>query len=132
MTCTECRDLLPLHLYGDLSDIALTEHLATCAACRAELAALGRTRAALDAVPVPAVSVDLNRIFQFDAERQRRAAPLAIRGAHRYRGGRADPRLAVGHSRRWPATHGALGIARTGSRTAAANGDRSNADRVFA
>ena len=41
MTCTDCRDLLPLHLYGDLSDAdrAVAEaHLAGCGACRAELA----------------------------------------------------------------------------------------------
>ena len=43
MTCADCRDLLPLHLYGDLSDAdraAADAHLAGCAACRGELAAL--------------------------------------------------------------------------------------------
>jgi hypothetical protein len=77
MTCVEYRDLLPLHLYGDLSDtdrVAVAAHLSECSLCRTELDALTRTRAALDAAPVPATAVDLNRIYRFDAERQRRAA----------------------------------------------------------
>jgi hypothetical protein len=77
MTCADCRDLLPLHLYGDSSDAdrrLADAHLSGCAACRAELAALARTRGALDAAPVPPVAVDLNRIFRSEAERQRRAA----------------------------------------------------------
>ena len=43
MTCDEIRDLLPLHLYGDVNDAeraAVEAHLATCGECRAELAAL--------------------------------------------------------------------------------------------
>ena len=76
MTCADCRDLLPLHLYGDLSDAdrAVAEtHLAGCAGCRAELVALERTRSALDATPLPA-AVDLNQIFRSEVERQRRTA----------------------------------------------------------
>jgi hypothetical protein len=77
MICADCRDLLPLHLYGDLSDAdraAVAAHVASCGACRAELDALAATRAALDAMPAPAVAVDLNRIYRFEAERQQRAA----------------------------------------------------------
>jgi anti-sigma factor RsiW len=77
MICADCRELLPLHLYGDLSDAdrtAVAAHLSDCGACRAELGALAATRAALDAAPVPETAVDLNRIYRFDAERQRRTA----------------------------------------------------------
>src|SRR5579859_6182208 len=77
MTCADYRDLLPLHLYGDLSDSDrenVDAHLAVCAACRAELAALERTRAALNSAPVPTTSVDLNWIYRNESERQRRAA----------------------------------------------------------
>ena len=77
MTCTECRDLLPLHLYGDLSDAEranVDDHLTGCGPCRADLAALTQTRAALDAIPVVVPVVDLNRIYRAEIERQRRAA----------------------------------------------------------
>src|SRR5262245_53757261 len=76
MTCADCRDLLPLHLYDELSEAdraAADAHLAGCEACRAELDALTRTRAALDIGPMAAAAVDLNQIFRSEAQRQQRA-----------------------------------------------------------
>lgn len=66
MTCTEARDLLPLLLYGDLPPAEaerLRAHLTDCPACARERAVLERVRGALDAAPVPAVQVDLPRLY---------------------------------------------------------------------
>jgi hypothetical protein len=73
MNCAEARPHLPVLLYGDLGPEAaraVQDHLAGCAACRREYAGLGQVRAALDAVPVPAVQVDLARLHQEAAARQ--------------------------------------------------------------
>src|SRR5262249_29868594 len=53
---------------------AVDAHLAGCNRCRAELAALSRTRTALDCSPTSATAVDANQIYRVEAERQRRAA----------------------------------------------------------
>lgn len=83
MSCTQAREHLALLLYGDLDRVtaaAVQEHLAGCPACRTEYAELRRLRQALDALPAPAVQVDLPRLFQTAARRQarrwRRAALL--------------------------------------------------------
>jgi anti-sigma factor RsiW len=75
MKCNEIRDLLPLHLYGDVNDAeraAVESHLATCDECRAELAALAAVRKGLDA-PIPALrAVDVASIYQAESDRLRR------------------------------------------------------------
>jgi hypothetical protein len=77
MNCPEVRDQLSALLYGDLlpADAArLEDHLSRCPTCRRELEALRRVRAALDAVSVPAVQVNLGRLYQEAARRQARRA----------------------------------------------------------
>jgi hypothetical protein len=77
MNCATVRDRLPLFLYGDLDARAAGEihdHLAGCPACRHELAALQQMRRALDGVRVPPLDVDLPRLYQESAARQRRQA----------------------------------------------------------
>jgi predicted anti-sigma-YlaC factor YlaD len=76
MNCELARDLLPLALTGDLEpaqSTALDEHLASCAACRRERAALQSVRAALDAPATPNVSVDVAAIWHDAAARQNRS-----------------------------------------------------------
>jgi hypothetical protein len=54
--CSEIKQWLVDYLYGELDarqEPVLTEHLRTCAACRADLAALEKTRATLEAWPAP-------------------------------------------------------------------------------
>lgn len=75
MNCHELRDLLPLHLYGDLNDAeraAIDAHLSECPACRAELVVLGAVRKALDAPPE--VRVDINAIYRAEGERLQKRA----------------------------------------------------------
>jgi hypothetical protein len=75
MNCTAIRTHLPALLYGDLEPIVanlVQTHLATCAACRQEQAALRQLRQTLDTVPVPEVQVDLPRLYQQIAARQTR------------------------------------------------------------
>ncbi len=75
MNCTEVRARLPLLLYGDLEAVqaeAVEHHLAACPACRGEYAAFRHLRRDLDRAPVPAVQVDLGRIYQTAAARQAR------------------------------------------------------------
>lgn len=75
MTCTETRVLLPLHAYGDLSPAEranVETHLAECAACRVEAAALTCVRRGLDAMPPPAIAVDLAQLYRRETDRQRR------------------------------------------------------------
>jgi hypothetical protein len=77
MTCTDARTQLPALLYSDLPPAAadaVRGHLAGCAACRQEYAALQQVRHTLDAVPPPAVQVDLPRLYREAAERQARRA----------------------------------------------------------
>jgi hypothetical protein len=85
MNCTEACKHLPALLYGDLSPTeaaALELHLTGCPACRREYVSLDRVRRALDLVPVPAVEVDLARLYQEAATRQ-------TRGTRRWRWGAA-------------------------------------------
>ena len=51
MTCTDIRELLPLHAYGDLATEqagAVAGHLRDCPACRAEATALVRKKLRVD------------------------------------------------------------------------------------
>lgn len=91
MRCAEVRPCLPLLVSGDLGPTQATEvkeHLRTCTACRSEQASLGQLRPLLDAVPVPAVRIDLPRLYREAAERQqrrlrrwRRAAAVSLAAA---------------------------------------------------
>jgi hypothetical protein len=77
MSCPSFRDRLALFLYGDLDaceEAEVRDHLAGCAPCRQELAALQQVRRALDGVPVPPIAVDLPRLYQQAAARQQRQA----------------------------------------------------------
>jgi hypothetical protein len=75
MDCTWTRDRLPPLLYGDLPSgeaAAVERHLANCLACRQECAALKDVRRLLDAVPAPAIQLDLPRLYRQAALRQER------------------------------------------------------------
>jgi hypothetical protein len=87
--CAQTRDALTDLLYGELPPAeaqAVQQHLAGCAPCRAEYAALRQVRAALDATPAPAprAEVDLPRLYREAARRQarrlRRWRRLAVAG----------------------------------------------------
>ncbi|HMP03897.1 MAG TPA: zf-HC2 domain-containing protein [Gemmatales bacterium] len=74
MTCTEVVALLPLDLYGDLEEAERSQvekHLADCAACRSERAALARVREALGVCPTDLPQVEPGTIL-LAAERQAR------------------------------------------------------------
>jgi anti-sigma factor RsiW len=75
MKCTDVRTNLPLLIYGDLpleEEAELRNHLAGCPDCRREHEAIQGVRRLLDAAPVPAVEVDVPRLFQSAAARQMR------------------------------------------------------------
>jgi hypothetical protein len=75
MKCTDARERLPLLIYGDLPPeeaAELRNHLADCPECRGEHEAFQGIRRLLDAAPVPAVEVDMPRLFQSMAVRQAR------------------------------------------------------------
>jgi len=77
MNCMHTRDLLPNLLFGDMKPdeaAELEKHLATCLACRQEYAALKGIRQGLDTLPVPAVQVDLPRVYQQAAQRRQQQA----------------------------------------------------------
>jgi len=77
MNCPEVRPLLPALAYDDLSPAdasAVRSHLVACPRCRDEFAGLAHARAALDAVPTPAVTVDVARLYTELATRQERRA----------------------------------------------------------
>src|SRR5262245_30462451 len=85
MDCAWTRDRLPPLLYGDLPSgeaAAVENHLANCLACRQECAALKDVRRLLDAVPAPAIKVDVPRLYRQAAARQerklRRWRPAAV------------------------------------------------------
>ena len=76
MKCTDVRTALPLLLYGEPSaekEAALNNHLAGCADCRREYAALQNVRRLLDTASTPRVEVDLPRLYQTQAARQAHA-----------------------------------------------------------
>jgi hypothetical protein len=91
MNCTEVRAALPALLYGDLPAeraSALRAHVAGCPGCRAEYGALERVKGVLDALPTPAVRVDLPQLYQDAARwqtlrlrRWRRAALVCLGAA---------------------------------------------------
>jgi len=73
MNCADVRARLPALLYGDLPANEADEvrqHLARCPACQSEQTTLVQVRRLLDAVPAPAVAVDLPRLYREAAERQ--------------------------------------------------------------
>jgi anti-sigma factor RsiW len=75
MNCTNARARLPALLYGDLPTgeaDQVRQHIGRCNACRNEHAALARLRESLDAVPAPAVAVDLPRLYREAAAQQSR------------------------------------------------------------
>ena len=98
--CTnlETRDLLPDLVRGALSGselVRVESHLATCAACRAELALVRRARAALSATP----PVDTARIVEAVTRSTsiRREATAAVAQSRQ----RRASRLAVPTTRVW-------------------------------
>jgi len=77
MNCPDVRPKLPALVYDDLSPAeadAVRRHLDACAGCRDEFAGLAHARAALDMVPVPAVKVEVARLYTEVAARQDRRA----------------------------------------------------------
>jgi anti-sigma factor RsiW len=75
MNCPRARDLLPALLYGDLEPDVATEvnrHCVECPGCRTAFEQLRRLEGALDAVPVPAVQVNLAKILEQAAQQQGR------------------------------------------------------------
>jgi hypothetical protein len=75
MTCDRVRELLPLLLYDDLPSAEAGEvrgHVQQCVSCQQELTALGGVRQALDSGMVPAVTVDLGRVYAQATQRQLR------------------------------------------------------------
>jgi hypothetical protein len=77
MNCPEARNHLPALLYGDLlpaEAARLESHLTACPTCRRELEELRQVRKAMDAASVPAVQVNLTRLYQDAARRQARRA----------------------------------------------------------
>jgi anti-sigma factor RsiW len=75
MSCTNIRPLLPQAVYGDLAgeEAALVEaHLSQCPACQEELTALRQVRQQLAIIPVPAVHIDMARLYQDAAHRTTR------------------------------------------------------------
>jgi putative zinc finger protein len=82
MTCTDVRARLPLLLSGDLAAAEVDEirqHLTRCPSCQEERTAIVQVRHLLDAVPAPAVTVDLPRLYRDAAEGQ-------VRRLRRWRG----------------------------------------------
>src|SRR5262245_13459969 len=76
MTCEQIRALLPLAVYEDLTGpdaAAVAAHLRDCAGCRAEEASLRQTRAALDVVPAPEVTVNATDVLRAESIEQARA-----------------------------------------------------------
>ena len=77
MNCTRARAHLAALVYGDLppaETAAVEKHLAGCAACNRERHALQEVRRLLDTAPVPAVQVDVRRLYQEATARQQRSA----------------------------------------------------------
>jgi hypothetical protein len=75
MTCELAREVLPLHVTGDLGPAQaadLGNHLADCPHCRRERERLAAVCGALEAVNTPAVQVDVARIYRDAATRQHR------------------------------------------------------------
>jgi hypothetical protein len=75
MNCTDVRARLPALLYGDLPSGEADQvrlHLGRCDSCRNEYAALADVGRLLDAVPAPAVTVDLAGLYREAAARESR------------------------------------------------------------
>jgi anti-sigma factor RsiW len=84
MKCEAARPLLESYLDGELDRGAVDEieaHLSTCAACRAELAALEQLRSAMRAVPRHRAPAELRQRLAQAGELPR--LETAARGAHR-------------------------------------------------
>src|SRR5262245_18279786 len=87
MDCNQLREMLPLHVYGDLSAdqaVAVERHLEQWSGCRAEAVGLGQVRHGLGASLATDVSRDLPRLYRQAAEhvqkRVRRWRMLAVAG----------------------------------------------------
>src|SRR5262245_37069416 len=84
--CGRIRNELSAYLYGELAPegtTALEQHLASCAACRDELAGLRETRKLLERWETPRASEDPRQLARSIAELARaeeRPAPRARRG----------------------------------------------------
>src|SRR5262245_19413406 len=84
--CGRIRNELSAYLYGELAAEAppvLQQHLATCPACRDELAALGETRKLLERWETPRVADDPRQLARSIAEFARaeeRSSPQVRRG----------------------------------------------------
>jgi anti-sigma factor RsiW len=99
MNCSDVRARLPALLYGDLGPeekARLDQHLTACPACRRELAALSQVRRLLEAVPAPAVEVDLPQLYHQLADRQASRARCWQRAAVALGGVAALVALALG------------------------------------
>jgi hypothetical protein len=75
MNCAAVRARLASLLYGDLPAVEADEvrqHLTRCPSCREEQTAIAQLRPLLDAVPAPAVAVDLPRLYRDAAAGQAR------------------------------------------------------------
>jgi hypothetical protein len=73
MNCADVRARLPALLYGDLPPAETEQvrhHLGRCDSCRNEQANLADVRRLLDAVPAPAVTVDLPGLYRAAAAQQ--------------------------------------------------------------
>lgn len=84
MICDEIRPLLPLHVYDDLTaDTAgiVERHLAECAPCQSEHAALLQTRRALDLGPAVAVRIDPLELIRAETQRVLRRTRMWRRAA---------------------------------------------------
>src|SRR5262245_39564302 len=91
MNCQQVRELLPLHLCGDVAAeerSAINAHVAQCSACAADLSALALVRRGLDAAPGATTTADVGRIFRAEADRLR----------HRSRRWRAAAAVAIAAS----------------------------------
>jgi hypothetical protein len=67
MNCAAVRARLASFEYGDLTDAEadqVREHLRRCPSCAQERSAVTEVRRLLDAVPAPAVAVDLPRLYK--------------------------------------------------------------------
>src|SRR5882724_6783239 len=77
MTCTDIREQLPLHLYGDLPPderARVDAHLTQCPACRVVAAEFAAIRRGLNAAPAASRPLEVSEIYRRETVRQRRRA----------------------------------------------------------
>ena len=129
MNCTEVQELLPALIYGDLEPEARTAvetHLAQCAGCREEQAALGAAH-----VPAVRVRADAAR-FQMQKESAQEHVHADQPGGHRngrgaLEGERCQPSISGYRDHgadRWDEREaGGIGLYRSGKRRPACRTD---------